>query len=699
LSRTTTDAEDVLHEAHLRFAEQAANVQHPKRWLEQVVTRLCLDQLKSARARREEYVGPWRPEPLETHDAMLQGTPVDPESISLAFLTHGGGWSASDSSCHRRWQREPRFSPFRAGTTIARSSGMVWRLAAILGLWGLVSCGSDGSASVKPSEGAGGTQDGSGGDDAGAGGREDPAGGSAGAAGDRGEAAGEAGSGGEAGEPGIIEDVPAIPEVDEAALPEPIAEAGFIELEAVSYTAPFQSPKEGRSERTRLFYSFIPADEAAKSKPLFVFFNGGPGSTSMSLLSFGTARYTLDPDDLAAPLEPNASSFTRLGSLLYIDSRQAGFSYGLAEQPEVETERAREFSPDSFNTAVDAADFVRATIRVLEKLPAIRNNPVVIMAESYGGTRATAMLDLLLAPHLKGSFYSEPTLAAEIEAHYEGVFSGVAPERIGRAARARQFGWQVLIQPLLVGSLQYSQMAALKPAALERMADEQGVSIEQLQAERCSYDVARPSAWCDEIGEATQAAVTSEAGFEMLTGVAPLLVPGLRASERPGAFRVIDPAHAAADPSDWVLQLGTLPAWDRYFSLSVAEPTNSGFSSAFGSPYPVVPFLRAARNVNTLITNARRDNVILSDSIVPALNDAVRLFANEPWFTGAEYVDGGAGPSPRFRLSFRAYPGLGPAAERIVHMPQFEHSGHFVAAAEPAKLFAEVSNFLAETGL
>ncbi|RYZ03783.1 MAG: sigma-70 family RNA polymerase sigma factor [Myxococcales bacterium] len=81
-----TDAEDVLQEAHLRFAAHIANIEHPKRWLEQVVTRLCLDELKSARARREEYVGAWLPEPLETDGAMLQGTPVDPESISLAFL-------------------------------------------------------------------------------------------------------------------------------------------------------------------------------------------------------------------------------------------------------------------------------------------------------------------------------------------------------------------------------------------------------------------------------------------------------------------------------------------------------------------------------------------------------------------------------------------------------------------------------------
>jgi hypothetical protein len=572
---------------------------------------------------------------------------------------------------------------------------MAWRVAVGLGLCGLASCGTDTSDPPGASGGAGAMQAGSGGEDDSAGGRgEDPAGGSSGVAGDKG---GEPGSGGEAGEPAVVEDAPEIPEVDETELPEPSAQAGFIELEPVSYSVPFESPTERRSERTRLFYSFLPADEAAKSKPVFVFFNGGPGASSTLLLSFGTARYTLDADDLSAPLEPNAHSFTALGSLLYIDARQAGFSYGLTEQPEVEAERAKEFSPESFNAAADAADFVRATIRVLEKQPALRNNPVVLVAESYGGTRAATMLDLLLDPHLEGSFYVEPTFAAELDAHYQHVFSGVAPERIGRAARARQFGWQVLIQPLLAGSLQYSQMEALRPAALERMADAQGVSPEEL-SERCDYDVSKPLAWCEEIGEATRAAVTSEAGFELLTGVAPLLVPGLRASERSGAFRLIDPAGGDADPSDWVSQLGALPAWDRYFSSSVAEPVASGFSKALHSPNYVVPFLRAARNVSTLITNAQLDKVILSESIVPALNDVVPLFVNEPWFTGAEYMDSDAGPSTRVRLSYAAFPDLGPAAERIVYMPHFEHSGHFVAAAEPAKLLAEVSNFLAETG-
>jgi RNA polymerase sigma-70 factor (ECF subfamily) len=87
LLNTASDAEDVLQEAHVKWTAHAATVEHPRRWLEQVVTRLCLDQLKSARARREEYVGPWLPEPLETPDATLQGAPIDPEAVSLAFLS------------------------------------------------------------------------------------------------------------------------------------------------------------------------------------------------------------------------------------------------------------------------------------------------------------------------------------------------------------------------------------------------------------------------------------------------------------------------------------------------------------------------------------------------------------------------------------------------------------------------------------
>jgi RNA polymerase sigma-70 factor (ECF subfamily) len=58
-----SDAEDVVQDAYLRFAG-AQDVQKPEGFLVTVVTRLCLDRLKSAKAQREIYVGPWLPEPV-----------------------------------------------------------------------------------------------------------------------------------------------------------------------------------------------------------------------------------------------------------------------------------------------------------------------------------------------------------------------------------------------------------------------------------------------------------------------------------------------------------------------------------------------------------------------------------------------------------------------------------------------------------
>ncbi|MBA3610996.1 MAG: RNA polymerase sigma-70 factor [Rubrobacter sp.] len=82
------EAEDVVQEAFVRW-ERAddSDVRSPRAYLSTVVTRLCLDQLGSARARREEYVGPWLPEPLPTDtESDIAETTVLHESISMAFL-------------------------------------------------------------------------------------------------------------------------------------------------------------------------------------------------------------------------------------------------------------------------------------------------------------------------------------------------------------------------------------------------------------------------------------------------------------------------------------------------------------------------------------------------------------------------------------------------------------------------------------
>lgn len=85
---SASDAEDVLQDAWLRYrGVDASTIRSPKAFATTLVTRLCLDRLKSARAAREEYIGPWLPEPVLTSeiaspDTMLQRA----ESVTLAFL-------------------------------------------------------------------------------------------------------------------------------------------------------------------------------------------------------------------------------------------------------------------------------------------------------------------------------------------------------------------------------------------------------------------------------------------------------------------------------------------------------------------------------------------------------------------------------------------------------------------------------------
>ncbi|MFI6712683.1 RNA polymerase sigma-70 factor [Nonomuraea sp. NPDC050478] len=83
------EAEDAVQETFLRW--QAADAEHIEvleAWLTKVLTNLCLNQLTSARARRETYVGRWLPEPLLAGDPMLgpADTAEQRESVSYAVL-------------------------------------------------------------------------------------------------------------------------------------------------------------------------------------------------------------------------------------------------------------------------------------------------------------------------------------------------------------------------------------------------------------------------------------------------------------------------------------------------------------------------------------------------------------------------------------------------------------------------------------
>lgn len=80
------DAEDVLQEAFLRWYRQPEeDIQSPKAFLTTIVTRLAIDQLRSARAKREVYVGMWLPEPVLTEPPASERTEMA-DSLSTAFL-------------------------------------------------------------------------------------------------------------------------------------------------------------------------------------------------------------------------------------------------------------------------------------------------------------------------------------------------------------------------------------------------------------------------------------------------------------------------------------------------------------------------------------------------------------------------------------------------------------------------------------
>jgi RNA polymerase sigma-70 factor (TIGR02957 family) len=87
---SVSEAEDIVQEALLRLhltLQHGERIESPRAYVSTVVTRLCIDQLRSARVRRESYVGEWLPEPLVDDD---RSDPADhaevADSLSLAFL-------------------------------------------------------------------------------------------------------------------------------------------------------------------------------------------------------------------------------------------------------------------------------------------------------------------------------------------------------------------------------------------------------------------------------------------------------------------------------------------------------------------------------------------------------------------------------------------------------------------------------------
>ena len=84
---TVADAEDIVQDVWLRWqASPPGTVERPEAWLTTVTTRIALDHLRTARRRREAYIGPWLPEPLVAEAGPAEVAEVA-ESLRFGFLT------------------------------------------------------------------------------------------------------------------------------------------------------------------------------------------------------------------------------------------------------------------------------------------------------------------------------------------------------------------------------------------------------------------------------------------------------------------------------------------------------------------------------------------------------------------------------------------------------------------------------------
>jgi RNA polymerase sigma-70 factor (ECF subfamily) len=85
---SASDAEDILQDAWMRYsATDNSSIRSPKAFAATIVVRLCLDRLKSVRIQREEYIGPWLPEPILTSEVKAPDVALqEAESVTFAFL-------------------------------------------------------------------------------------------------------------------------------------------------------------------------------------------------------------------------------------------------------------------------------------------------------------------------------------------------------------------------------------------------------------------------------------------------------------------------------------------------------------------------------------------------------------------------------------------------------------------------------------
>ena len=503
-------------------------------------------------------------------------------------------------------------------------------------------------------------------------------------------------------------------------------ESGFIDLEENTYTLSNKSSKSGRA---KMWYYFQPADKNPESKPLFVFYNGGPGSSSALIFLYNTSKKTADQAFAGEGVAENQWNWNQLGNLLYVDARQTGFSYGIVDNPSNSSARSSYFSTANFNVFVDASDFIRVILRFLDNHPKIKSNQVILAGESYGGTRTTAVINVLLnvADYAqKNRVFYDQALFNEIAAHFQEINPSVSGMP-SKEAVAKQFGGQIMIQPLAMGQQQLDaigevleqndsplyeiQQATGKkytPCGSSWNCDKYNRAVNYVRnAGRDIYSYRREYNWLFDYTDYGIAKITKFSMFGQFIMNDPTKIENLYAANRTGAFRYSGSggfsrnitdlnklnvpesikiilrarleqrnAHPLST-GDFESVFGTLPSYDEYY-LDTSDTILSTFYNASVDPYSDVNgemFLENIKTVKTFITNAEED-IILYAKATP---EAAKKFSSV-----SSVETGGESFTVHFKDGQSAF----------VTFPFYPESSHSVSVNQPEKFFKDVKNWL-----
>jgi choice-of-anchor A domain-containing protein len=475
----------------------------------------------------------------------------------------------------------------------------------------------------------------------------------------------------------------------------PAPEAGFFDLTGGSYWSLDKSHTSVNrtSPEHRIWYSFQPASSTPATKPLAVLFNGGPGAaTSAFLFSFNTGPFTLDPTWAGSqPIVANPNSWTQFANLLYIDAPGTGFSYpmGLA---------ANNYPNVGIDLDRDAASVLDVVVRFLHRHPLIQKNPIVLVGESYGGTRAVLMLEHLFNyQDLNQTNSLDQALYNDLVTHFTAVFglSNPTPDQI-----ATQFSHQVLIEPAVAGQHQVDAGHALSfplPGCQQEATCNPNLVSPSCDLDLCSQPTGTYLAYV----QSGAKQLTTIAVLQQALGIDPTTIYWLTPSTRTLAYgRAGLDIYSTIIPAQQITSLlGPLDPNDNYLLMDNGAVLNNfqGYdaNARWWTDNTIgTSFLNNVRYVKTFITNAGLDISIPAAGIPPALNnnDYANLVSNAIWETNAP---SGATRMGVIEVTYQA--GMASPATRDIRFPPYTSAGHSVSIYQPADLLADVMAWYSST--